>query len=56
MGDLRANKYKEEYQVLNSTQADESRVSSDDRFEFCIAAEMSLFLIQDILMPRHQYC
>lgn len=53
MGDLRASKYKEEHQVLNSTQTDENRVSSDDRFEFCIAGEISLFLIQDILMPSH---
>lgn len=52
-----ASKYKEEYQVLlcTSTQSNENRVNGDDKFEFWVAGEILLFLIQDLLTPRQQY-
>lgn len=34
------------------TQLNENKVSSDDRLKFWVADEISLFLIQDLLMPR----
>lgn len=38
-----------------TTQLNENKVSSDDRFEFWVAGEISLFLIQDLLMARQHY-